>query len=263
MSITRPFHRNVRGMKDGPNSGYSGWAYLRDRAYAKSPEHYVRAFLLIQNDLQALFEYIEPSEESKATYSFRIHALLMRACIEIEANFKAIFEENCFTPPANRSLSMNDYRKVDATHHLSSYEVMLPIWNGQPPVLRPFQAWRAGRGLANPGNTGLPWYQAYNASKHDRQDEFRKANMEHLISAVAALLVLISSQFKGEDFTAGSDSLVTEGDNYYPMEAATGSLFRIKYPDDWSDDEIYDFDWSALRNNADRFQAIDFSAIPS
>ena len=53
-------------------------------------------------------------------FSYRIHALLMRTCIEVEANFKAILEENTFTPPPNRSLNMTDYRKVDATHHLSS-----------------------------------------------------------------------------------------------------------------------------------------------
>ena len=46
------------------------------------------------------------------------------------------------------------------------------------------------------------------------------------------------------------------------MEAATGSLFRIKYPDDWLEEEIYDFDWVALRNHKDRFEKINFDAIP-
>jgi hypothetical protein len=56
--------------------------------------------------------------------------------------------------------------------------------------------------------------------------------------AVAGLLVLISSQFRNEDFTAGSEALAISGYDYHPMEPSIGSLFRIKYPDDWTDDEL-------------------------
>ncbi len=262
MSISKPFHRNYRGIKPGVQSGYSGWAYIRDRQYAKNAEHYVRAFALIQNELRSTFEYLEPSDECRQAYSYRIHALLMRTCIEVEANFKAIFEENTFTPPPRRSLNMTDYRKVDTTHHLSSYEVMLPIWNGTPPILKPFEPWRAGRGLPNPGGTRLPWYQAYNASKHDRHDKFKKANFENLVMAVAGLLVLISSQFRDQDFSAGSEAIEASGYDYHPMEPSTGSLFRIRYPDDWTDAELYDFDWTVLATENDRFEKIDFDAIP-
>jgi hypothetical protein len=263
MSFPKPFHRNWRAMKPAPNSGYSGWAYIHDRDYAKNAEHYVRALVLIQNDLQSIFEYLEPSDESRTAYSYRIHALLMRTCVEVEANFKAILEENTFTAPPKRSLNMTDYRKVDATHHLSSYEVMLPIWNGTPPILKPFEPWKSARGLPNPGGLSLPWYQAYNASKHDRQDEFKKANFENLVMAVAGLLVLVSSQFLNVEFGAGSTSLALSGHDYHPLEASTGSLFRIKYPDDWLDTERYDFDWSVLTTQTDRFEKIAYDAIPS
>jgi hypothetical protein len=56
MSETKPFHRNFRGIKEGYNSGYSSWAYVNDRDYAKNPEHYTRAFGIIQADLIKLFE---------------------------------------------------------------------------------------------------------------------------------------------------------------------------------------------------------------
>ncbi|MGH6924557.1 MAG: hypothetical protein ACRED5_12535 [Propylenella sp.] len=263
VSFARPFHRNVRAMKPGPNSGYSGWAFIHDREYARSPEHYLRALTLIQTDLQSIFEYVEPSDECKSAYSYRIHALLMRACIEVEANFKAILEENTFTPPTNRSLNMSDYRKVDVTHHLSSYEVLLPIWNDTPPILKPFEPWKSRRGQTGSAGAGLPWYQAYNASKHDRQDEFKKASFENLVMAVAGLLVLVSSQFRNQDFSAGSTLLATAGYDYHPMEPSIGSLFRIKYPDDWTDDEHYDFDWTILETQSVRFEKIDYDAISS
>ncbi|MGP8232622.1 MAG: hypothetical protein ACLQL2_08150 [Methylovirgula sp.] len=80
--------------------------------------------------------------------------------------------------------------------------------------------------------------------------------------AVAGLLVLISSQFHDQDFSAGPVSLALSGYDYHPMEASIGSLFRINYPDDWVDSELYEFDWTVLKNCADRFEKIDFDAIP-
>jgi hypothetical protein len=64
----RPFHRNKRGIKLGPNSGYSGWAYVIDREYARDPEHYVRALQLIQNDLREIFEFLEPGDEARVDF---------------------------------------------------------------------------------------------------------------------------------------------------------------------------------------------------
>jgi hypothetical protein len=80
--------------------------------------------------------------------------------------------------------------------------------------------------------------------------------------AVAALLVLISSQFFTEDFSAGSRGFGGSGYDYHPMEPSIGSLFRIKYPDDWVDAEHYDFDWTVLKNHTDRFEKIDYDAVP-
>lgn len=252
-----PFHRTIRKMKDGPNAGYSSWAYIRDKMYARDPQHYVRAYLLIQKDLVQLFEYVEPSDDSAAAYSYRIHELLMRTCIEVEANFKAILAANAhqsvLRADGPSKLNMQVYRKVNVSHHLSSYEVVLPIWGGGKRAFKPFEGWST--------NDPIPWYQAYNKSKHDRHEAFRSANLEALVTAVCGLLVLMTAQFKTEDFSAGSDALAVYGYDYHEFEPALGSLFRVKYPDDWSDDEIYDFDWSVLSKQEVRFAKFDFDSI--
>ena len=260
MTVKKPYFRTRRAVKHGHNSGYSSWAYIPDPAYAKDGGHYVRAYMLIQNDLQSIFEYIEPSDECLKAYSYRIHALLMRTCIEIEANFKAILAENICTTPAEKDLKMKHYRKVDVTHHLSSYEVMLPTWNGVSPVMKPFGPWEGTRGVANV-QASLPWYQAYNQSKHDRHNRFKSANLNHLINAVAGLLVLISSQFGSHDFSAGPISLGVSGHDSLPMSPAIGSLFRIGHPSDWTDAELYDFDWSELGKQVERFDKFNYDLI--
>ncbi len=242
------------------NSGYSSWAYIVDRSYSEAPEHYVRAFLLIQSDLQRLFEFVEPSDKNLGTYSYRIHELFMRTCIEIEANFKAILKENIYNPTdkkgdarPEKTWNIHDYKKVNKTHHLSAYRVHIPIWEGTSSVYEPFKQWA--------GSTDLFWYQAYNKSKHDRQIEFKGANLENLLNSVAGLLVLLSSQFGTQDFDPGSTLLSVSVDSYYSTEPGLGGFFHIEFPDDWTDDEKYDFNWTDLKKQVDRFQRIDYDNI--
>jgi len=64
--------------------------YLLHKRYATDPRHYVRAFQLLQQDVLDLFSYVEPSDKNLQTYSHRIQQLLMRACVEVEANLTAI-----------------------------------------------------------------------------------------------------------------------------------------------------------------------------
>ncbi len=254
--IKKPYHRIYRRVKNGSNAGYSSIGYIKDRDYTPNPMHYTRAFNLILGDLKKLFEFVEPGEASLKTYSYRIHELLMRTCIEIEANLKAILKENTYTPQQGRYgdvYNIGVYKKIDISHHLSAYEVILPEWNGDTKIWMPFKSWELGG--------SLNWYQSYNESKHDRQEEFKKANLEALINAIAGLLVVLSSQFCGEDFSAGSISLAVSGYDYHEFEPSIGSMFRIKYPDNWEDNEYYDFDWMQLKNEPDRFQKYDYNSV--
>lgn len=249
-------------MKPGANYGYSNWAYVVDRSYASVPEHYVRAFLLIQNDLQRLFEYIEPADQNLQTYSYRIHELLMRCCIEVEANFKVILKENKFNPVdkwggarPEKYWKISDYKKINKSHHLSSYKIHIPIWSGGSKEIEPFSDWNSAN------KDTLSWYTAYNDSKHDRQKQFPQANFENLLNAVSGLLVVLSSQFGTESFSPGSESLGLNTDSYYETEPALGGFFHIEFPNDWPANEMYDFDWSILKTKQDRFNKIDYDNI--
>jgi hypothetical protein len=45
------------------------------------------------------------------------------------------------------------------------------------------------------------------------------------------------------------------------MESGIGGFFRVKFPDQWPMELRYDFDWQALKEEADPFQTIDYSEI--
>jgi hypothetical protein len=231
--------------------------YLLHKRYATDPRHYVRAFLLLQNDVLDLFSYVEPSDRNLGTYSHRIQQLLMRACVEVEANLTAILLDNNYKP-SNPRLTMTQYRMVDTSHRLSSYEIRVPGWNGNEGLRRPFSHWAAG------SNETLPWYDAYNKSKHNRHEHFARATLTALVDAFCGLGVLLTAQFHNEDYSPGGKSLGVSGACYFyegddGMEPSIGDFLRVKYPTDWPLDDRYEFSWPALRDMPDPFGDFDYS----
>lgn len=247
MPINRPYHRTCRQFTNGSYSEGGQANYILDARYAKSPEHYIRAFLILLKDVQELFDYIEPAHTNRSCYSFRIHQLLLRACIEVEANCKGILTENGYTRSGH--MNMGDYKKINISHRLSSYQVRLPLWNGIGNTRSPFSDWATG-GL-------LQWYQAYNKTKHDRHGAFEQATFEHMIEAVCGLQILLSSQFYTHDF-GPSDYFLAEGPDD-GMEFGIGGYLRVKFPDDWPVDERYEFDWNSTKDESAPFQMFNYS----
>jgi hypothetical protein len=250
MAVVKPYFRTCRQFTDGGYALGGKGRYVEDPKFAKEGEHYVRAFFLIHKDLRELFDYIEPADVNEPCYSYRIHALHMRTCIEVEANLKAVLLDNGYA--AARDLKMGDYKKLERTHHLSAYEIRLPIWQGVRSLVSPFHPWSSG--------ADLPWYQAYNAAKHDRHAEFTKANFRNLIDAVCGLVAVLSSQFHTWDFSPQAPSLALSGYGGPPQgfESAIGGYFHIKFPTNWSAEEQYDFDWQQLKSDPSPFQALTF-----
>lgn len=247
MPVTKPYKRNARQFTDGKFSEGGRWKYIIHPNYAQSPEHFIRAFLLLQKDIFTLFDFVEPADINIDTYSYRIHELLLRTCVEIEANCVAILTENDYQKIGN--WNMEDYKKINPTHRLSSYELKLPVWNGMKNIRKPFEKWST--------NSSLPWYKAYNETKHDRHSKFELATFDNLIDAFCGLVAILSSQFLTHDFSPGDWALSAGGIND-GMESAIGGYFRIKFPNDWPSDERYEFKWQDIENESDPFQRYNY-----
>jgi len=243
MPLLKPYRRTVRPFSNG--SYYDD--YIGYPNYATAGGQYIRAFLLIQKDLLEIFEFIEPAKKNLLSYSFRIHELLMRTCIEVEANFKAILNDNDFFKEDEMKIN-NAYYKVNKTHRLSDYEIEIVNWIDKDnqytsKKIIPFGHWK---------NNCKPlfWYQAYNKSKHDRNKNFHKASLLSLIFAVSALTVLITSQFLNFDYSANAgEHAYGFGRDYYGYTSAIGDYFRVKYPLNWLDEDMYEYDRSFFNQN--------------
>lgn len=250
MSIDKPYYRNYRPCVDGPNAGYNSCAYIEDPEYSKAPRNYIRSFMLLQDDIKHLFEYIEPADINLNTYSYRIHELFIRACIEIEANFKAILRENSYTKSESR-WNISDYKLINRTHHLDAYQIGFPIWDGDHRWIIPFNEWRE--------NNSLSWYSAYNQCKHNRHDKRQLANLKNLLYAYTALFALLSSQFYTESFEPGLISVGYAPENC--EETGIGDYLIINFPNNWTDEEKYNFDWTVLKEERNRFHKINYDEL--
>ena len=256
MPTSKPFYRTLRPHSDWTQSGRLSQKLVLSRFYASNGPATVRAYLFLQRDFETLSQFIEPCEECLRAYSFRTHELLMRICIELEANFKAILKENKCSA---KHTTMRDYRKIDVTHHLSSYRLILTTWHGARKELRPFESWRAQGGFGF--GCSPDWYLAYNDSKHDRLENFKRANMETVIFALAGLLAVVTAQFSNEEFSAGETFVGFGGGGYFEdFRPATGRLFRIGTDDEWTAEERYDCSEDFAAGPQD-FSFIDYDAI--
>jgi hypothetical protein len=256
--LARPFRRTARQLVGGDyfRGSTSNSVYINHPMFAKEPVRYIRAFLLLQNDLLRLFEYIEPADQNSVCYSFRVHELLLRASIEVEANCKAILAENGYKKSGKRASewTMDDYKKIEASHRLSAFQVRVPNWHGNNSIRVPFASWR-GTPSESP-----PWYRAYNATKHDRQANFALANLEHAVDAISGVLAILAAQFANHDFDPTSNPFGRgdEGSGFWP---ATGSFFTVRFPDDWLEDQCYGFssqDWQSMKNQPDPFEQFSY-----
>jgi hypothetical protein len=242
MPIAKPYRRTCRQLLDGSYANNGNGEYVSHPKFAQVPAHLFRAFLVLQKDFITLLDYIEPADGNLRTYSYRVHELLMRTCVEVEAQCRTIFADNGYGDTSK--CTMMDYPKLEVSHRLSSYRAKLPLWSGDLAIRTPFETWSKGGPLT--------WYQAYNRTKHNRHENFEDANFGALVDAMCGLIILHSAQFRNEDF--GRACYLVEGSGLDDgFDQAAGNYFLVGYPYDWPPGERYEFDWTQLRDTPDPF----------
>jgi hypothetical protein len=164
---------------------------IRQGLGARDPERHenLQSIRLLTERLDELFLYIEPSANGLLTYSHKTRELLILACTEVENDWKHYLRSAGTTPINGRDYSTNDYVKLHSKLFLSEFEISLKAYPSITPI-RPFHGWNTTQPTQS-----LPWYHAYNLTKHDRQTHFFEATLENCLKAVCANIVLFSVRF--------------------------------------------------------------------
>lgn len=249
MVLARPFKRIARPFNQ-PDGNYVGGVvdgcYLADDDYAPDRTSVLRSYHSIESDFRRLLDYIEPHNDNLNTYSTRLYEIFLRASTEFESNCKAILSANNYMRAGD--WNMDDYKKLEPATHLSSYRLKLTLWSPTPRILQPLYPWVSGQSLR--------WYQDYNAVKHNRSTEFRRANLSNTLDAVAALFMIVFAQFHILSFS--SHTLIESRSYFDPWIAHANSMFWVHVPDNWNPNECYGFANADLPILSPKFDAFPF-----
>lgn len=137
--------------------------------------------MCIEDDLLHLSRWIEFSQANASVYSIELARLLMTASAEVEIIAKAICKA---TSKDLVPKNIFGYQKVlmNAAPQLPAVKVHMPRYGM---TFQPWSCWSVVKKSPD-------WWLANNDIKHDRANEFPKANLGNVLNAVAGLLVLLT-----------------------------------------------------------------------
>lgn len=141
----------------------------------------------LTRQLEHICRTVHPSKETFEVFGHDIRNLLILACTEVESHLRGILVANGMS---KKSFSIRDYIRLVEPMKLDEYGVDFPSYPWLPPI-KPFIEWRSKDGQIH----GLNWYHAYNAVKHNREDEFGRATLRHAFEAVTACAIMMAAQF--------------------------------------------------------------------
>jgi hypothetical protein len=158
-----------------------------------NPENSSAEFFLGARQLEILFDglirifrFIEPAGKNLDVFGHEIRNILILSCTELEAQFRGILKANNYS---KKQTATKDYVKLFSFMKLAEFKIDFPLYPSLTARM-PFEHWNKD----NPTKT-LPWYDAYNATKHDREVNFRDASLTHAIDAISACIIIFAAQY--------------------------------------------------------------------
>jgi hypothetical protein len=146
--------------------------------------------LILISTLSNICRTIHPEAANLDTYGHETRNLLIIAATEVEAQMRGVLKGNGYTGRKGDSrFTTDDYVKLLAAMRLDGYAVRFASypWLNQ---FKPFLGWKASRATKS-----LPWYDAYNGVKHDRESQFARAKLSFAFDAVAAAFAMFAAQY--------------------------------------------------------------------
>ena len=148
------------------------------------------SYSLLTKDYQELLDFVYPIDANEGTYSHRIYEIYLRTATEFENVCKQQLVLDGYNKKP-KDMKIGDYQTLDNKLNLSSLEVGLLFWNPVIKHIKPFGDWKTG--------AELKWYSDYNKVKHNRAENFEKANFLNLTMGLAGLF-LVSYKLFGRSF---------------------------------------------------------------
>jgi hypothetical protein len=157
-----------------------------------------QALRILVEKLDQILLFIEPSPTGLKSYGHKTRELLILACTEVENSWGRYL---ALAGHPTGKFTTNHYVRLLGPLHLAEYEIAFTLFDGLPP-LRPFNGWSSTSPTAT-----LPWYDAYNKTKHDRATYFSLATLENCLRALAAAIAMFCVRYSPFPLIAEQSSL--------------------------------------------------------
>jgi hypothetical protein len=152
----------------------------------------VNQLSILIEELKEIMRYVQPDKSNLNCYGHHTRNVLLLACMEFENECKGVLRAHSYSA-SNNYYSTNDFVKLLKPLRLSEYTIRLSYYPDLDPV-SPFTGWNS----AAPTQS-ITWYDNYNATKHDREISFSKADLLSGITAVCSLAIILAAQYRTID----------------------------------------------------------------
>jgi hypothetical protein len=211
-------------------------------SYSSTPSNEVESFFgslasasVCFDRFRQVLRTIEPERINDGAFGHELRQLIVIAATEVESAWRAILVANNYRPGVER-FTTNDYCKLLNPLKLDQWEVVLAMAPRYGNIA-PFKAWDSTRPTAS-----LRWYDAYNKTKHDREQNLKEATLAVLIETMAALYVMLAAQagpnlarppYPVDDFSLVRQPSWAPSEEYVPAISFTGVVREhtlVPYP---------------------------------
>ncbi len=141
----------------------------------------------LTRQLDRICQAIQPVPSNFSAFGHDIRNLLILACTEVEAHWRGVLTANGMN---KERYNTRDYVMLRRAMKLDEYSVTFPNYPWLEGIA-PFGGWGSG----GKPTQELEWYASYNAVKHNREAEFEKATLIHVLEALSACVVMMAAQF--------------------------------------------------------------------
>ena len=143
----------------------------------------ITAFTDIEQQLRSFIERVPFVPDHDHVWSPALASCLLEACSQLDSFWRAA------TPGRRRKdLTLPDHFERFGASVAARWVV---VWGDEGRELKPFAVWYPAGTQRKAPFVAPPWWQAYNALKHDRWANIRRATFENAANAVGGLFLAI------------------------------------------------------------------------
>lgn len=168
-------------------------------------------FLMLEKEVEATFDFVEPSKKNYSTFSISYAKLILSICGE----FDSLLKDYCKDLSSKNKRPSNIQECFDVLKRYNSLNVInttIKLTRYKSIQLKPFDQWSSSSGYKK-----LSWWGCYNSIKHNRLTQFELANLENCLNALAALFIInvVNSRLQNQHALFPTNNTIFAADNLF------------------------------------------------